>query len=308
MLTDMVRRGIGYARRWVYKRQEQRQRGDRVPQWYLLTGLTDRSRLLNPHPSALTKLLPPTGYSWSDPFVWKRGTDYFIFMEEWQWGKPHAHISVLQLDKDGRIKAEPRQVLAQPYHLSYPFVFELGSELYLMPESNANLTVDLYRCESFPERWVKSHTLLRGICAVDATLHQYQGRWWMFLTLQRGRYRLNHDLFVFHTDSPLDGAWREHPRSPVVQSFERARQAGRLFELDGRLYRPSQDCLRGYGHSLNISEITHLDGERYAERLVYRVRPDWEAGTICNHHLDWNNGLMAMDALRLVAADRSQKP
>jgi hypothetical protein len=33
------------------------------------------------------------------------------------------------------------------------------------------------------------------------------------------------------------------------------------------------------------------------------VRPDWEAGTVGNHHLDWNGGLLAMDALRLV--DRS---
>jgi hypothetical protein len=302
MLSGLAERTVGYARRWVYKQRAERVRGDRVTQWYLLAGLVDRSRLLNPDPTRLTKLLPPTGCSWSDPFVWKRGTDYFIFMEEWPAGRPHAHISVLQLDKDGRLKAEPRQVLVQPYHLAYPFIFEFGGELYLMPDSDANLTVDVYRCESFPERWVKSQTLLRGTCVCDATLHQYQGRWWMFLTLQRGRYHPNHDLFVRHADSPLDGTWQEHPRSPVVQSFERARPAGRLFELNGRLYRPSQDCLRGYGHSLNINEITRLDGERYAERLVHRVRPNWEPGTIGNHHLDWNEGLMAMDAQRLVAA------
>jgi hypothetical protein len=124
----------------------------------------------------------------------------------------------------------------------------------------------------------------------------------MFVTLQRGQYRLNHDLFLMSTDSPVDGLWREHPRSPVVQSFERARQAGRLFELDGRLYRPSQDCLRGYGHSLNINEITQFDTERYSERLVQRVEPDWEPGTTANHHLDWNNGLLVMDVQRLVPA------
>jgi hypothetical protein len=308
MLMDLAMRTIGYARRWVYRRRAQRQRGDRVTQWYLLTSLTDRSRLLNPDPSALTKLLPPIGYSWSDPFVWKRGTNYFIFMEEWQWSKPHAHISVLQLDQDGRIKAEPREVLAEPYHLAYPFLFEFDGELYLMPDSNANLTLDLYRCESFPERWVKARSLLRGMCVADATLYRRQERWWMFLTLQRGRYRLNHDLFLLSADSPLDSHWTEHPRCPVIRGFDRARSAGRLFELEGRLYRPSQDCLRGYGHSLNINEITRLDGERYAERLAYRVRPDWEAGTIGNHHLDWNDGLIAMDALRLVAADDSQKP
>lgn len=308
MLSDLARRSIDYARRWVYKQQEQLQRGDRATQWYLLAGLAEQNRLLNPNPWQLTKLLPPPHCSWSDPFVRKQGNDYFIFMEEWPKGRSHAHISVLQLDRDGQIKAEPRQVLAQPYHLAYPFLFELGTELYMMPDSSANLTVDLYRCESFPDRWVKAQSLLQGVRACDATLHQYQGRWWMFVTLQRGRYRLNRDLFVLHTDSPLDGVWQEHPQSPVVQSFERARPAGRLFELNGRLYRPSQDCLRGYGHSLNINEITHLDGERYAERLVHRVRPDWEAGTIGNHHVDWNSGLLVMDALRLAATDGGQKP
>jgi hypothetical protein len=216
---------------------------------------------------------------------------------------PHAHISVLQLDGDGRIKAEARPVLAEPNHLSYPFLFEFEGPLYMMPESGENRTIDIYRCESFPERWVKSHTLFRGLHARDATLFRHQERWWMFVTLERGMYRLNHDLFVFHADSPLDGVWHEHRRNPVVSSFERARPAGRLFEMDGRLYRPSQDCLRSYGHSLNISQIIRLDGEHYAERLVHRVRPDWEPGIIGNHHLDWNEGLMAMDALRLVPAD-----
>ncbi|HUJ72232.1 MAG TPA: hypothetical protein VLZ30_08300 [Verrucomicrobiae bacterium] len=291
----------------MYRRQEQHIRQGRPTQWYLRTGFVEQSRLLDPRPAELDKLEPPSGCSWMDPFVWKQGADYFIFMEERPFDRPHAHISVLQLDKDGRRKSDPRVVLARDYHLAYPFLFAFEGELYMMPDSNANRTVDVYRCESFPDRWAKSHTLFRETRAADATLHHHQGQWWIFLTIQRGRYRLNHDLFVLHTDSPLGGVWREHRRRPVLQSFERARPAGRLFELDGRLYRPSQDCLRGYGHSLNINEITRLDGERYAERLVHRVRPDWETGTIGNHHVDWNEGLMVMDVLRLGSTDNGQK-
>src|SRR5579871_4862442 len=191
MLKDFPRLEIDYGRRWIYKQLEERRRRGRETQWCVLAGLADASQWLNPVPSQLTKLVPPLGCSWMDPFAWRQGDDYFIFVEEWPRGRPHAHISVLQLDKTGRIKEDCKTVITEPYHLAYPFLFEFGGELYMMPDSNANRTLDLYRCESFPLRWAKVHTLIQGTCVADATLHHSQGRWWMFLMVQRGRYRLN---------------------------------------------------------------------------------------------------------------------
>jgi hypothetical protein len=78
--------------------------------------------------------------------------------------------------------------------------------------------------------------------------------------------------------------------------------------MGGKLYRPCQDCLVRYGHSLRINEILHLDTRHYEERLVTRVAPDWAPGIRANHHLDWRNGLMVMDAQRLLPVDAPAKP
>ncbi len=99
---------------------------------------------------------------------------------------------------------------------------------------------------------------------------------------------------------PLADHWTPHPANPVVRGLTRARPAGRVFELGGKLFRPSQDCLIRYGHSLNINEILRLDPKHYAERLIAEVRPDWEVGIRANHHVDWRDGLVVMDAQRLL--------
>jgi hypothetical protein len=79
-----------------------------------------------------------------------------------------------------------------------------------------------------------------------------------------------------------------------------------VFELGGKLFRPSQNCLVRYGHSLRISEILRLDTKGYSERLVTEVRSDWEPGIRANHHIDWHSGAVAMDAQRLLSVSGAQ--
>ena len=45
----------------------------------------------------------------------------------------------------------------------------MDSELYIMPESSSNNTIDLYKCIDFPYKW-KKKTLIDNILAVDSNL------------------------------------------------------------------------------------------------------------------------------------------
>lgn len=40
--------------------------------------------------------------------------------------------------------------MERPYHLSYPFLFEYGEQLYMLPESAENRSLDVYRYTHFP--------------------------------------------------------------------------------------------------------------------------------------------------------------
>ena len=132
----------------------------------------------------------------------------------------------------------------------------------MLPEAGHGRTIDVYQCEEFPERWRKRATLMRNIRYVDATLFEHQAKWWLFATIKRGFFALNRDLFAFWADTPLTDKWHPHPANPVVRGLRSARPAGRVFELGGRLFRPSQNCLVRYGHSLRINEIVRLDTQQ----------------------------------------------
>jgi len=236
-----------------YERIKQKEEQGQVRQWFLLAGRADKAACLNPQPAKLQKLLPPNDRIWADPFLWKRGDDCFIFCEEWIYGKPHGHIAVLRINGDANKVSASTTVLTADYHLSYPFLFEHEGVLHMMPEGGAGGSLDVYSCEEFPHRWQKRATLMPNVRYADATLTQHGGKWWLFMTMKRGLFALSRDLFVFSADSPITNKWTAHPANPVVRGYTSARPAGPLFEVDGTLYRPSQDCLVRYGHSLRIN-------------------------------------------------------
>ena len=55
-----------------------------------------------------------------------------------------GRIICLNLDENFNISSS-QIILEKPYHLSYPYLFEYQGQLYMMPESNENNTIDLYK-------------------------------------------------------------------------------------------------------------------------------------------------------------------
>jgi hypothetical protein len=157
-------------------------------------------------------------------------------------------------------------------HLSYPFVFEHGGEMWMVPESCSTASVDLYRAERFPDGWVKQATLVSGVVASDATLFEHDGRWWMFSTVQDGGGSYSDALHLWSAPA-LRGPWTPHRRNPVLVDLATARPGGRLVRRGRKLIRPFQDCRKGYGTALGLAEIIHLDDDRFEQRVETILRP-----------------------------------
>jgi hypothetical protein len=159
-----------------------------------------------------------------------------------------------------------RIVLEEPFHLSYPYVFEWHGEYYLVPETHQAEAVYLYRAASFPTVWVRAATLLDGAYFADASLFAWEGRWWMFVDASSDGA---HDtLRLFAAESPL-GRWCEHPSSPIVSGDARcARPAGRVVCSAGRPIRFAQNCSADYGLDVRAFEIAQLTPTAYAERAL----------------------------------------
>ena len=262
-------------------------------QWCLLYDIRSD---ISSAPWRFSKILPPKDRDWADPFVVARDGKYYIFVEELLYAAGKGHVSVIVMDRNGRIEPAVK-VLETPHHLSYPFVFEFEGGYYMAPESSRQRKLALYKCTAFPHRWEFQKYLIEDSRIADATLFPWQGKWWMFANVAEVDGTSNWDeLHVYHSDSPLSADWTPHPRNPVVSDVRTARPAGRLFERHGRLYRPSQNCSRHYGYGFNICEITRLTETEYEERMVSRVEPRWDRNIVSTHTFNYEDGLTIIDA------------
>jgi hypothetical protein len=243
------------------------------------------------------KFAPPKDRFWADPFILHKDGTYYIFMEEFRFGQSKAHISVMSMDEKGTFSV-PVVALERPYHLSYPFVFEWQGAYYMLPETAGNRAVELYICVEFPHKWVFHRNLMENIDAVDATLFEYNGKWWMFTNVKENIGASSFDeLFLFYSDSPISGHWISHPCNPVISDVRRARPAGKIFRHNGGIYRPSQDCAVTYGYGLNLNQIITLSETEYEERTVCFAKPGWDKSVSALHTLNHVNRLTVIDAM-----------
>jgi len=221
----------------------------------------------------------PKGHAYADPFLVERAGRTWLFMEDLQYAQRRAVISCAEVGPDGRV-GPASEVLSSAGHLSYPQVFEVDGTSYMLPESSDGGAIRLYRATEFPHRWEMESELFR-VSAVDTTVWQDGARWWFFTTLREARAG-GMALMLFHADS-LTGPWVAHPQNPLSVDVRNARSAGAIFHDGERLWRPSQDCSRGYGYSFTLNEIVTLSPTAYEERPGLTVTPDWDPGLLGTH-------------------------
>jgi hypothetical protein len=264
-----------------------------LDQWVIMTAPDMDFRSLDWQ--GLTPLVPPKDRYWGDPFIIRKADRYYVFIEEKLYATGRGHIACLTLDADGTLLSQ-EVVLERGYHMSYPFLFEHQGSLFMMPETAANRTIEVYCCTHFPDRWEFSRTLMRDLYAVDATLLQHDGRYWLFANLrERGGSSLN-TLHLFWAESPLADFWTVHPRNPVVQDLASARPAGSIFLEGGQLVRPAQDSSRRYGGSLRFNRITTLTQEEYGEATIARFAASIPS-VRATHTFNQAGGLTVIDAV-----------
>ena len=237
----------------------------------------------------------------ADPFLLEEGGATYLYFEDDDWGAGRGHISYARVDADGRVASEPETALARPYHLSYPFVFRHRGEVFLIPESSANGTVELYRADPFPTNWTLEQVLLRDVHALDATLHDDGDRLWLFACLTAPGASPNDDLHLW-SSTALTGPWEPHPLNPVVSDARSARPAGRIFRQGADLVRPSQDCSQRYGFAIVFNRIDVLTDDNYRETAVGRIDPGWHPGVLATHTYNFGGGVEVIDGIRRVAA------
>lgn len=155
--------------------------------------------------------------------------------------------------------------LSTPFHLSYPNIFNIDSNIYMLPESYVAEEIAVYKAENFPYNWKKVKTLKEDIITVDTTPLLFNNEKFLL------SYRMDNstdylELFQYESDN-LKNCFS------LNDAEKQLRPAGNLFKVDDILYRPAQDCKSGYGSAINFYTIENLSDTTYSETLFKKITP-----------------------------------
>jgi hypothetical protein len=196
----------------------------------------------------------------ADPFMVQSGERWYMFFEALE-SRSRRGVICLASSADRKSWQYDSVVLREPFHLSYPYVFESEGIYYMIPECAQASEVRLYRAAEFPRRWQLVHDLLRGIY-FDPSIVFHEQLWWLFALDERGSLTL-------HFAASVEGPWTVHPRSPViVGNINSARPGGRLITFDGKIIRYAQDGEPTYGSKLRAFQVDHLSTTSFREHEI----------------------------------------
>lgn len=195
----------------------------------------------------------------ADPFLFSKNGKLYLFYEE----KQRKYKGVLKMVRTEDLVhwTEPVLILKEPFHLSFPYVFEDSGAVYLLPECGESNSIRLYKFTDENLSKVEFVSNLVEGNYVDSSIIKKEGKYYLFTSNPQFEQKL------FISDSLLSG-YKEHPSSPIYVGSDCGRNGGSVILYNDSLYRISQDCSRLYGGNVTVHKIETITPDIYKERLV----------------------------------------
>ncbi|WP_230625764.1 hypothetical protein [Cupriavidus necator] len=209
-----------------------------------------------------------SSHCWADPFGVPGRPDE-IYCEELDLRQGLGRIVRLKLDAHDVPSCAGPVDLGLPGHLSFPYLFRHDGALYCVAESSQSRRCVLNRQDE-AGGWQQVAVLLEDVAAVDPTIFEHDGRFWLLYTdVAMGQFD---NVCLCYADNLL-GPWQPHAQNPVRFDNGSARAAGSVVRDAGQLLRVAQVCKSGYGQAIAVNRIVHCTPEFYREETVGGVSP-----------------------------------
>lgn len=247
----------------------------------------------------------PPGHFLADPFVVTREGRTICFAEDYLHDEARGLITAIELFEDNSYKILGT-VLDEPFHLSFPFLFEFEGEIYMIPETYQAKAIRLYKCIEFPMRWEYQKDLMSDINAVDTMVFPHEDRWWM-LTNAAAKIDPESDvgsehcsrLRAFYSDNPLSENWQTHHQKTLVFDSDIGRNGGLLFDSDNRPVRVRQkQGFHLYGLGYSLATIHELTPEAFNEETIVEISPHFFPDISGCHHMHSNQNYTVYDYVK----------
>ena len=178
-----------------------------------------------------------------------------------------------------------KDIIVEPYHLSYPMLFRKKNNFFLVPESYQNKKIQFYKCVKFPFKWKKINTLFNNEITADPTIFKYKKNFWIFINKTKNNLNdLNKKLYLYKLSENFKKII-PHKKNPVVSSFNGGRSAGNIFTFKKKVIRPAQiNNNKNYGYGMNFYEIKKMNLREYQEKKVANIKSKNFKNCLGIHH------------------------
>ncbi len=258
--------------------------------WTIGLSLTPLDTIINSDDWSINWVSNPYRNRWfADPFILDIDNDYiYVLVEEYYDPIDRGRISRLTIDlKTNRI-INIDVVLELPTHLSFPAIMRKNNKVYIYPENSADSILNLYEYDPNTNKCVLFESLSNEKLA-DAIITNLFGKELMFATSSP-----NHNGSILNVYE-RDGGKIFNKIGNISFDMEIARNAGDFFMLNGKLFRPAQDCSEVYGGAVIIQEITK-DDKGFHFKNVKRLDCTPSNYTLGFHTFNYYKGMAVFDA------------
>lgn len=210
-------------------------------------------------------IIMPTKYYWyADPFPLKKDNVNYIFVEIKDIRKSNGTIGVCTIE-DGK-SSDVVEVLSEPFHLSYPNVFEYDDDIYMIPETYQSNQIRLYKAVEFPLKWELDMVLKEDICVVDSSL-LFGDKEIFMLTYDIKDNKYNTRTFLLDMKNK-----KLEERYFDKSLFTKNRPGGNFIKIKDTYYHGIQDCTDDYGQYLHLYRVDEISDEYFKEKEVLLIK------------------------------------
>lgn len=206
----------------------------------------------------------------ADPFLFVRDDTLFLFYEYKR--MKEKGVLAMVCTKDLRNWSEPVVVLDEPFHLSYPWVFEEDGHIYMIPETCADHSIRIYEADNDNlthfslKQKIMSREMAEDIVAdySDTSVYKKDDIYYLHTTVNYN----GDNVLELYTSNNLFGPYAKHPQSPIVKGMKFGRNGGCLLNVNNKVYRIAQDCVNRYGDNIHLIEVDEMTPAVYREHAV----------------------------------------
>lgn len=232
--------------------------------------------------------------SWfADPFILSVTEDFvFILVEEFVYSANKGRISRLKVNRHSWELEKIDPVIEQGTHLSFPAYYRKNGKVYIYPENSQSGKLSLFEYDE--DSGVAAKVGVLSNCPLaDAVIWQMDGKKVVMATTSPDDNGRVLDIYPYHEIQPRE---KEEPVERISFPERIARNAGMPFDIQGRLFRPAQDCARRYGESVIIQEVSRTD-EGFQFKEVKRFYSPLTSHSVAFHTFNvFEDKYIAVDA------------